>query len=140
MAKKEILENKTIIILEDKPDRALAELENLLRKEEAMTLSFQDTKEFLDYVRIDKGHYDVALIDLELKDEYAKQNSIGGKEVIGVLKRIHRTRPIICRSGYGSARHIPYSGADRAIIKDKISAERILEFIEEFISKYPVER
>lgn len=140
MTNKNNLKDKTIIILDDKPDKDLADLENILRKKNAMILSFQHTNEFLDYARIDKGHFDVALVDLELKDPYAIRNSIGGKEVIGILKKIYRERPIICRSGYGSTKHVPYTGADIAIIKDKISAKRILGFIEDLISKHPVKR
>ena len=129
---------KVIVILDDnKRDPVVGELENLCTNGEYDIFSFYDAREFVEtitemHLAGNPLRYHVAIIDLNCAEkEYGSRFSMGGKEIIDKLKKMYPNRKVICRSNYGHENYVPHTKADRVIIKNGYSAEKILQLVEE---------
>tara|TARA_Y100000310_G_C20641120_1_gene793952 strand:+ start:670 stop:1092 length:423 start_codon:yes stop_codon:yes gene_type:complete len=140
MAKKQT-ESKVIVIVEDKIDQDLSELENLLRKKDFFVLHFEQPEEFLDYVRKEYGFYNLAIVDLTYSGGDCRTfYRVSGKDAIEIAKNVFPNRPVLCRSNYGDPKFIPHTKANDAITKVDYSAKDILRVVNRLMKRHPVKK
>lgn len=122
---------KKVLIVDNKIDQELAELENILRLENFEIQSYSDhtdinlLQESIEYQTLD---YDIALVDLSLGENC----KYSGEDIINLLKKNYPRKPVLCCSGYADK---PKS-ADGILPKKRYEPSQALDIINGFIEKF----
>ena len=122
---------KKVLIVDNKIDQELAELENILRLEDFEIQSYSNPsdinllQESIEYQTLD---YDIALVDLSLGENCKYE----GSEIIEKLKQAYPRKPVLCCSGYADKP----KNADGILPKKRYDPKQALDIINGFIEKF----